>query len=70
MERFQVNPRAPGDVIHVRGMSFKKGVIYDPKILKLPGWKYERLFTLNLKGMPFFMKLEASPEGPGHRVPG
>ena len=55
--RFQVNKKIPGDVIHVGGMCFRKGEVYDPVFLKLPEWKYERLFTLNLNGLFFFEKV-------------
>lgn len=54
--KFVVNDKIPGDVIHARGGPYRKGIVYDSILMKLPDHIVEELMKLKMNEMPFFIE--------------
>jgi len=56
--KFKVNDKIPGDVIIARGGQYRKQIVYDPVKMKLPDRIVEKLLSLHMGKMPFFVRIE------------
>ena len=53
--KFRVNPKIPGDVVHIGGRAYRKGEVYDPAAEKLPARRLRRMLKLKINGLQFFV---------------
>ena len=53
-KKFRVNPKVPGDAVHIGGRVYRKGEVYDPAGEKLPAVRLRRMLSLKINGLQFF----------------
>jgi len=67
MEKFEVNPKIFATGICFRGRSYRKGVVYDPVVERIPPARYEEMMKQKMGEIFFFVEIN---EGSAQRVAG
>jgi len=56
--KFRVNDKAPGTVIHQGGRQYRKGVVYDSDVERIPPRRLKKMMELKIHSLRFFVEVK------------